>query len=92
MFTISEEQKTAINIDIWMEAYTRHLETAVRKFPLEYAYPVSEVSIVAQRMREAFLKGSYLNEGRAIKAAAKELGIKSTYKAINAFIYDKKGE
>lgn len=89
MFTISEEQKTAINIDIWMEAYTRHLETAVRKFPLEYAYPVSEVSIVAKRMREAFLKGSYLNDGWAIKATAKEFCIKPTYKDINAFIYGK---
>jgi hypothetical protein len=36
----------------------------------------------ANKMRSAFLAGSYNKDGRAIRATCRELGIKYTYKAI----------
>lgn len=73
-------------IDRWMEVYTRHLRDAVEKYPNEYMFSVEELPLVLERMREGFEKGSFLKEGKAIKATAKELGVKYTYKEINRFI------
>jgi hypothetical protein len=70
----------------WMAEYEKQLAKAVAAFPTEYAYPVEDVPIVAQRMRAAFRLGSYSKSGRAIKACCKVLGIKCTYTAINQFI------
>lgn len=39
----------------------------------------------ANSMREAFLKGSYNKDGRAVRMTCRELGIKHTYKAIAEF-------
>lgn len=72
-------------VKTFMAAYERALRSAVQKYPDEYGYPVSEVPGVVKRMEAAFLKGSYNHDSRAIKAAAKALGIKPTRTALEAF-------
>ncbi len=72
-------------VAIFMGEYVPALEAAVAAQPTEYAYPVSEVPIVAERMRAAFERGSYNHTGYAIKLACKRLGIKHTRGAMEAF-------
>ena len=75
-----------MGIDAFMEEYGSQLEKAVAEHPGEYAYPKEHIPVVIGRMREAFLKGTYSGEGRAIKQTCKALGIKPTRTAINQFI------
>ena len=73
-------------IHAFKSIYREELENAVRNFPQEYAFGLSEVNDVAHRMRLAFDRGSYNKDSRAIKATCKRLGIKHTYTAINAYL------
>ncbi len=68
------------------EIYTEELVKAITNFPSEYAFPLSDVHIVVDRMMKAIEKGSFLNNSRAIKATCKRLEIKHTYKAIGEFL------
>lgn len=75
-----------MSLDTFFKAYRAHLERVVAEYPTEYVFPPEQVPMVAERMRRAFFMGSYNKDGRAIKATCRELGIKHTYKAIDAFI------
>lgn len=74
------------NLQAFMEVYGPALLYAVQTDPDEYAFPEADVPKVVDRMRQAFERGSYNHDGRAIKAACRALGIKHTRKAIEAFI------
>ena len=66
--------------------YRHQLEVAVRDHPKDYKFMGSfTVDQVADKMVEAFKAGTYNKDGRAIKATCKTLGIKHTYRDINAY-------
>lgn len=75
-------------LETFMAEYARQLEKAVRDHPEEYGFPASHVPVVVGKMREAFIRGSYNKDGRAIKATCKALGVAYTYAGINKFIRD----
>ena len=70
----------------FMEAYEKALTEAVMNYNEEYRYPVEDVPRVAAKMRIAIENGTYHHVGRGFKGACKALGIKHTYKAINAYL------
>lgn len=85
-----------MSLEKFMAVYVEALRAAVEKYPAEYPWAhVPEGNVkrysdtvenVAARMGEAFKRGSYNKDGRAIKATCKALGIPYTYKAINAYV------
>ena len=73
-------------LERFIERYSNNLRQAVIEHPEEYDFPVEHTPVVVGKMEQAFKRGSYNKDGRAIKATCKELGIKYTYTAINEFI------
>ena len=73
------------NVERFVEVYAKHLAQVVATNPAEYAYPVTAVPGVVAKMRKGFMTGSYNKEGKAIALTCKELGIKHTIKAMEAF-------
>lgn len=84
-----------------VETYRQNLTKAVCDFPDEYpwyACPTiihgntgtivyqDTIATVVERMAEAFRRGSFSKDGRAIRATLKALGIKPTYKAIREYL------
>lgn len=67
------------------DAYEAALTKLVNGKSEEYAYPPSDVPIVAERMVNAMARGS-ANLGPAAKSAAKACGIRPTVSAIKAFL------
>ena len=74
------------NLKVFMSVYAKHLCEAVRNNPTEYAYPMSELPAVLDRMEKAFARKSFNKDGQAIKATCKELKIKHTYRDIETFL------
>lgn len=73
------------NKERFAEAYRRNLHLSVTECPVDYAYIAGRVDEVADKMLAAIERGSANKDGFAFKRTCKELGIKHTYKAINAF-------
>jgi len=78
-----EASKT--NREKFITAYAVNLAKAVEKFPDAYQYEVESVPVVVEKMVAAIDKGSFNKDSRGIRWTCKELGIKSTYKAIAEF-------
>lgn len=70
----------------WMEVYERRLEECVRTMPERYCWPVEDTPKVAQKMRDALVRGSYHHVGDAFRRTCKELELKYTRTAIEGFI------
>lgn len=68
------------------EAYTRHLTKAVQEHPEEYSYGAAGVPKVVEKMVNSIAKGGANLNSRAIKATAKELGIKPTKAALQGYL------
>lgn len=79
----------ATNFEKFAALYAVNLRACVESNAKDYAFPLQRVPQIAARMVEAFRKGSYNKNGKAIEMTCKELGIKHTYKAINAYLADK---
>lgn len=79
-FGANENQKR------FLEIYKTQLALVVQESPQDYAWPIANVSAVADKMFAGLLRGSANTEGRAMAGTCKALGIKHTYKAINAFL------
>lgn len=77
------------NIDSFVETYRKELSKAIQTYPDKYVYGLEAVPSVVEKMSKAFIRGSFLIDGYAIKQTCKTLGIKVTYKAIASYI---KGE
>lgn len=73
------------NVGIFVDTYRAALVEARAKQPDLYAWPAEEAPIIAERMRAAFVRGSYNHDGLAIRLACKRLGIKHTRKAMESF-------
>ena len=79
-------------LDEWMVEYEKNLKAVVsadKEKPREqqqYHFGVALVPTVAQKMRVAFIEGSYNKDGDAIKRTCKAFRIKQTYSAISGFI------
>lgn len=67
-------------------AYDKHLASVREKYPAEYPWPAANLPVVCARMKAAFERGDYNKDGRAIKAACKELNIPYTYIGINNYL------
>ena len=74
------------NLETFLTIYQEKLQDAVIQHPTEYAYAVSMVPLVVERMSKAIVNGTYHLSGPALKATCKALGIKMTYKAINTYL------
>lgn len=74
------------NSDRFFSAYYNNLKRAHTEHPTEYTWPESELPIVFERMRVALERGSANIHSHAIRWTCKEVGIKHTYKAIQAFL------
>jgi hypothetical protein len=72
-------------IKAFMEAYEPSLREAVLKYPVNYAWPIENVPVVAERMKAAIERGTYNYDSHAFKITCRKLGIKHTRTAINEF-------
>jgi hypothetical protein len=71
-------------VDIFMTHYAPALQR--RAEAGEYAwFPSLPVVVVAERMRNALVTGSYNHDGNALSDARKALGLKHTRKAMEEF-------
>lgn len=68
----------------FIEAYEAALDDAYRAHPETYCGPFN---VTYNNMSFAILNGTYNKDSATFKAVCKKLGIKHTYKAINAFIF-----
>jgi hypothetical protein len=76
------------NRNTFMLTYVRNLALVVTNYPEEYQWndtSLGQVAIVAEKMFAAMDRGGYNKDSRAYKATCKELGIKHTYTAIDAY-------
>lgn len=73
-------------LDTWMETYSFVLNLVREQHPDEYPWPKKEIPAILDRMRGAFSRQSYNKDGRAIKQTCKLLGVKYTYRDINAYL------
>lgn len=82
----------AVNFKAFFDRYVVELDRCMREYPEDYGLqirgPLSTelCARTANNMRTGFQNGTYNNDGRAIRATCKAMGIGSTYKAINAFL------
>lgn len=74
------------NADKFIAVFGPALTKVLEQFPKEYSFPASFVPTVAERMRKALVDGSYHHEGRAMKAACKELKIEYKRRCIEDFL------
>ena len=74
------------NLVLFCDTYRRNLTKARTEHPQEYPWPIEQLQTVADKMVAAIQRGSFNKESRAFRDTCKELGIKHTYTAINAFI------
>ena len=73
------------NVNRFCESYSDCLLQALADRPEDYAYRPDDIPDVADRMRAAFIRGSYNHNGYAMRLACKAVGIKHTRKAMEAF-------
>lgn len=81
---IKRHEVLADNWKRFIEAYEAELDAAYRANPDDY---VCAFHVTYGRMAIAILRGSYNKDSATFKAVCKKLGIKHTYKAINAYIF-----
>lgn len=74
------------NRDKFLKLYKENLIKSVIEKPDHYAWPLSELDLVFERMASAIDRGSFNKESPAFKATCKALGLKHTYTEINKFI------
>lgn len=79
------DSKRAEGVAAWMKFYRPALHQAVSDTPEAFAFSISSVDRVADRMQAAFLRGDYSHDGLVIRRACKHFGIKTTRAAIEAF-------
>lgn len=73
-------------VDEFMKHYEVSLAEAIRIYPKEYEWRhVLTASTVCDRMRAAFVSGTYNHDGRAVRMACKSLGIKHTRTSMEAY-------
>jgi len=77
------------NFQIWSRVYAKHLKAAMAEHPEMYL-PGLDSAEVAAKMNAAFFTGTASKDGEGVKRTCRELKIKHTYKAINAFIHGDK--
>lgn len=73
----------------FFQTYREQLELAVNAAPEEYLWytpgNVESINATARLMGLAFERQSFNKDSRAVKATCKALGIRHTYKAIQAY-------
>ncbi len=77
------------NFDIFCAEYDKHFRLAYKLNPQNYPANM-DVESVLLRCHKAIAEGTMSKDGPAFKETCKELGIKSTWKAIDAYLGPKK--
>lgn len=72
-------------IEAFRTAYTQELTKDVLGKPNEYAWPVSDVPVVVERMTNAVYHGNFFLSN-ALKRTAKRLGLQPSKKYLHAFM------
>lgn len=74
------------NLERFLSTYKKNLKIEVETKPDEYAWNISELDAVFERMKVAIIRGSYNKDSSTFKKTCKELKIKHTYKDIDCYI------
>jgi hypothetical protein len=74
------------NLRLFCDTYRYYLAKAHNDYPQEYCWPREQLQTVGDKMCAAIERGSYNKDSRAFRDTCRELNIKHTYTAINAFI------
>lgn len=74
-----------VNADELKTVYAEELKRAIEEHPDQYWFGVDAVHAVVEKMFGAFRKRCYNKDTPAIKGLCKRMGIKHTYRDINAF-------
>lgn len=80
--------RRAERVLLFITRYEPHLRDCQREMPEQYGFSDKHIPVVVGRMRISFLQGSYNHDGPAIKRTCRELGIKHTRKAMEAWFND----
>ena len=75
-------------METFEQIYERHLIRMIETRPDDYAYPLAEVPLVVMRMMGAIRRNGFNANSPALRATAKELGIKPTATAIRAYVLE----
>lgn len=81
-----ESENLFPGLNRFCEVMEKNLTFCVTTMPEVYAYPVSEIPAVMGRMRFALMRRSYNKDSPSFKRTCKDLGLRHSYTAINAFI------
>jgi hypothetical protein len=74
------------NIGIFKEVYVKNLKKIRINKPDYYLWPLSELTVITERMLNAIDSNNFNKDSLAFKHTCKELNIKHTYKAIKNYI------
>lgn len=74
------------NYETFLIIYTDKLESAIRKAPDKYTYPVEQAPEIAAKMTAALARGSANKDSLAIRQTCKNLGIAYRYTDIAAYL------
>lgn len=84
---MSARRVNPARLDSFVAVYAPTLARVARENPAEYPWVAdTPTEIVVERMRDAFLRGSYNHTGAAIRATCRALGLKHTRTAIEEFL------
>lgn len=74
------------NLQCFLDVYKEELIKSHKENPDSYAWPFSELDEVFKRMSAAIERGSFNKDSKAFKSTCKALGIKHTYRDIDAYM------
>lgn len=74
------------NAQLFLSTYKEKLKENVLNNPTEYAWPISELDAVFDRMKNAIIQGSFNKDSKAFRDTCKALKIKHTYRDIENFL------
>lgn len=75
-----------VRLHNFIQTYQQALTETHTAYPQEYRFPASELPRVVERMGDAFARGSFNKDSRAVKATCRALNIKHTYTAIRSYL------
>lgn len=75
-----------INVEKFFSVYSEKLRETVLENPKDYCWPVENVPVVVERMKNAALSKSFGWDSLSFKKTCKEIGIKHQYKEIIKYL------
>ena len=72
-------------VEKFIDLYRENLKECIRDNPKQYCYGVDKADIVTEKMKSAFIEGSYNHDSLAIKKTCKQLNIKYNRKSLENY-------